>query len=645
MSDAAATSEDGSDPHATPPFLVAAVGASAGGLDAFTRLVRDMPANAPLALVLVQHLARDQQSLLPEILARRTAMTVVEARDEMPLESGHVYIIPAAAHMTVTDGHLLIRPRPAGASGVQVDLLFRSLAECYGDKAVGVVLSGGAADGAAGLAEIKAVGGITLAQRPDDAQMDAMPRAAIAAGAADIVLPVAEIGAELIRLSALPTFASKAFEEPAEGSAEEHYATIFRLLRRGTGVDFSHYKRPTIARRIARRMALRRALTLADYVEVLQQDAVEVQHLQEDVLIHVTSFFREPESFESLRHSVFPALIRGREDAPIRIWVPGCSSGEEVYSLAITLFEALEEEAELVPIQFFGTDVSKASVERARAGFYSDAAVADIAPERVRRFFSKVEGGYQIGKAIRERCVFARQDITRDPPFSKLDLIVCRNTLIYLGQPIQRRVIAVMHYALKPTGFLMLGRAETTGASADLFSIFDKRAKIYRKKPNNAPPEFDFRSAPFEGAAASTSEAQASVVAPTMRATRPWDVQSEANRLLLARYAPAGIVVDAAFRIISAHGATAEFLELPTGEASLDALKMVRPGLLSATRSALQEARNNRVTVRKEGLRSLSEADGPSLNLEVIPLGSSESPHFLISFERVAELRPASVPS
>jgi two-component system CheB/CheR fusion protein len=648
MSDAAAIGADGSngsDPHATPPFLVAAVGASAGGLDAFTRLVRDMPANAPLALVLVQHLARDQQSLLPEILGRRTAMTVVEARDEMPIEVGHVYIIPAAAHMTVTDGHLLIRPRPPGASGIQVDLLFRSLAECYGEKAVGVVLSGGAADGAAGLGEIKAVGGITLAQRPDDAQIDAMPRAAIAAGAADIVLPVGEIGTELLRLSALPVFASKAREDPPEETDEQHYAAIFRLLRRGTGVDFSHDKRPTIARRIARRMALRRALTLADYVELLQRDTVEVQHLQEDVLIHVTSFFREPESFETLRQSVFPALIREREDAPIRIWVPGCSSGEEVYSLAITLFEALEEEAELVPIQFFGTDVSKTSVERARAGLYSEAAVADIAPERLRRFFSKVPGGYQIGKAIRERCVFARQDITRDPPFSRLDLIVCRNTLIYLGQPIQRRVIAVMHYALKPTGFLMLGRAETTGASADLFSVFDKRSKIYRKKPNDAPPEFDFRSAPFDGAAPSVPDAVKSVVAPSLRPARHWDLQSEANRLLLARYAPAGIIVDAAFRIVSAHGATSAFLELPAGEASLDALKMVRPGLLSATRSALQEARHTRATVRKEGLQSLNEADDPAVNLEVVPLGGDETPHFLISFERVAEPRPSSAPS
>jgi two-component system CheB/CheR fusion protein len=432
-------------------------------------------------------------------------------------------------------------------------------------------------------------------------------------------------------------------KDRVEDNDEEQYTAIFRLLRRGTGVDFSHYKRPTIARRIARRMALRRAPTLADYVEVLQQDALEVQHLQEDVLIHVTSFFREPESFEALRQSVFPALIRDRDDAPIRIWVPGCSSGEEVYSLAITLFEALEEEAELVPIQFFGTDVSKTSVERARAGLYSEATVADIAPERLRRFFSKTEGGYQIGKAIRERCVFARQDITRDPPFSRLDLIVCRNTLIYLGQPIQRRVIAVMHYALKSAGFLMLGRAETTGASADLFSVFDKRAKIYRKKPSDIPRAFDFRSAPFE--APGPPDAQSSVVVPSLRPARHWDLQSEANRLLLARYAPAGIIVDAAFRIVSAHGATSAFLELPAGEASLDALKMVRPGLLSATRSALQEARHTRAAVRREGLQSLSEADGPSVNLEVVPLGGGDAPHFLISFERVAEAKPSAPPS
>ncbi|HEY3667148.1 MAG TPA: chemotaxis protein CheB, partial [Polyangiaceae bacterium] len=366
---AAGNSSKGSESTDTPPFLVAAVGASAGGLDAFSRLVRDIPDDAALALVLVQHLARNQQSLLPEILARRTALKVVEARNEMQLEMGHVYIIPAGAHMTVSDGHVLIAPRPAGSSGVQVDLLFRSVAECYGEKAVGVVLSGGAADGAAGLREIKAVGGITLAQRPDDAQIDGMPRAAIANGAADIVLSVEEIATELIRLSKLRTFSGQPpDEEGGEQDEEAQYAAIFRLLRRGTGVDFSHYKRPTIARRIARRMALRRAFTLSDYVEVLQQDPVEVHHLQEDVLIHVTSFFREPESFDALKEAVFPALLRERDDSSLRIWVPGCSSGEEVYSLAITLFETLEDEADQVPIQFFGTDVSKTSIERARAG-------------------------------------------------------------------------------------------------------------------------------------------------------------------------------------------------------------------------------------------------------------------------------------
>jgi two-component system CheB/CheR fusion protein len=638
------------DVYATPNFLVAAIGASAGGLEAFTRLVRDIPADAPLALVLVQHLARDQQSLLPEILGRRTALSVVEARDELRIEPGHAYVIPAGGHMTVVDGHLRVRPRPPGPSGVQIDLLFRSLAEYYREKAVGVVLTGGANDGAAGLREIKAVGGITIAQRPEDAQIDAMPRAAIEAGAADIVLPVDEIGAELLRLATLPIFGGETGEEARETESEpdaekkttdeEEYAAIFRLLRRSTGVDFSHYKRPTIARRIARRMALRRAPTLDEYLKLLQADADEVYNLQEDVLIHVTSFFREPESFSALRHSIFPTLFRERGDSPLRIWVPGCSSGEEVYSLAITLFEALEDEAEIVPIQFFGTDVSKTSVERARAGIYTDAVVADVSPERLRRFFSKVEGGYQIGKAIRERCVFARQDITRDPPFSRLDLIVCRNTLIYLGQPIQRRVIALMHYALKPDGFLMLGRAETTGTSADLFAIFDKRSKIYRKKAAATAPDFDFHPAPFEPAQGPVDDPKPR---GAQRATLHWDLQNEANRALLERYAPAGIVVDAAFRIVSVRGATASFLELPAGEASLDALKLVRPGLHLALRSALQEARIAHVPVRKEGVRSLSENDGHLVNIEVLPLGSAPAPHFLVSFERVvdAETKPA----
>ncbi|HTA88265.1 MAG TPA: chemotaxis protein CheB [Polyangiaceae bacterium] len=640
-SNGSTSGEASSNPYQTPPFLVAAVGASAGGLEAFSRLLRRLPAEAPLALVLVQHLARDQHSMLPDILARRTPLKVTEARDGLHIESGHVYIIPADAHMTVEDGHLRIRPRPAGSSGVQVDLLFRSLAQYYGEKAVGIVLSGGAADGAAGLREIKAVGGITIAQSPEDAQMDGMPRAAIAAGAADLVLGVDDIADELMRLAALPLFQAKQDDDELETGAgtEEIYAAIFRLLRRATGVDFSHYKRPTIARRIARRMTLRHATTLASYLEALQADPVEAQNLQEDLLIHVTSFFREPESFSALKESVFPTLLEERGDAPIRVWVPGCSTGEEVYSLAIGLFESLEEEAELVPIQFFGTDVSKASIERARAGLYSESAVADVSPERLRRFFSRIDGGYQIGKAIRERCVFARQDITRDPPFSRLDLIVCRNTLIYLGQPIQRRIIAMMHYALKPNGFLMLGRAETTGASGDLFSTFDKRAKIYRKKASTAAPEFDFRAAPFEPAGLNSAH-ELTPRAPA-RPGRPWDVQAEADRLLLQRHAPPGILVDPSFRIVSARGQTAPFLELPSGEASLDALKMVKQGLLSGLRNALQEARHTRSVVRKEGLRSLTEHDEQPINLEVLPVGGADNPHFFVSFERVVNPKPA----
>jgi len=639
------STDDPAAPKSTPPFLVAAIGASAGGLEAFTRLLRDMPADAPLSLVIVQHLAREQHSLLPEILARRTALTVVEARDELPIAPAHVYVIPAGGHMTVADGHLRVRPRPPGPSGIEVDLLFRSLAECYGERAVGVVLSGGANDGAAGLRAIKAAGGFTIAQRPDDAQIDGMPRAAIEAGAADSVLSVDEIGAELLRLAALPLFSPPLNDDGADSKAESdeaHYTAIFRILRRSTGIDFSHYKRPTIARRIARRMALRRALSLQAYLEILQQDPGEVHSLQEDVLIHVTSFFREPESFAALRAAVFPVLLRERGDSPIRVWVPGCSSGEEVYSLAICLFEALEDEAELVPIQFFGTDVSKTSVEQARAGVYSEAAVSDLSPECLRRFFSKIDGGYQIGKAIRERCVFARQDITRDPPLSRLDLIVCRNTLIYLGQAIQRRVIALMHYALKPNGFLMLGRAETTGASGDLFSLFDKRSKIYRKKAEAAPPDFDFRPAPFEPAVLASPSPEERLLG--QQRSRAGDLQSEANRILLERYAPAGVVVDSAFRIVNVRGATGAFLELPSGEASLDLLKMLRPGLLLPVRSALHEARQSRVPVRKEGVRGVDQ-HALLIDIEVVPLGSPENPHFLLSFERTPDAELKSAPA
>jgi two-component system CheB/CheR fusion protein len=616
-------------------FPVVGVGASAGGLEAFTALLRGIPGDTPIAVLLVQHLARGHDSLLPDLLKQITALTVIQARDGLRIRPGHVYVIPPDTRMTVTDGHLAVRPRGnGGGPDLPIDLLLRSMADHYRDKAIGVILSGGAHDGAQGIREIKASGGITLAQEPGEAGMDSMPRAAVATGAVDLVLPVARIAEELVRLAQHPFLTNGAPPAPVEAPKEsDHLRRLFHLLRRASGVDFSDYKSPTLIRRIQRRMALHRVSSMDAYLARLEEAPAEVESLYEDILIHVTSFFREPESFEVLKEQIFPAILQSHKGGtPIRLWVPGCSSGEEVYSLAMALHERLGERADATAVQIFGTDVSQKMIDRARSGFYPESIVADVAPDRLRRFFVKVDGGYRISKVIRERCVFARQDLTRDPPFSRLHLVVCRNLLIYLGPTLQRKVLEVFHYALRPSGYLMLGRSETTGGQATLFSLIEKRFKIYRKKPGSELAEMDFQTPAVE---------VSPVPALPRRKPEPGppspggpDVQAEANRLILDRYGPPGVIVDSGMRIVRTRGRTSPFLELPAGDASLDVLKMARQGLLYGLRHAVDESRRRGTPVRKEGLRVSGDGDLGLVDLEVTPMGPDGNRHYLVLFEQ-----------
>jgi two-component system CheB/CheR fusion protein len=622
---------DRSSRSTAPPFLVAAVGASAGGLEALSSLLRAIPGDAPLALVLVQHLARDQPSILPGLLANTTKLQVVLARDEQQIEARHVYVIPPDARMTVSDGHLRVRPSALQreAEGT-VDALFRSVAEHYKERAIGVVLSGSAHDGAAGIKEIKRAGGVTMAQEPEQATVDGMPRAAIATGSIDAVLPVEEIGDELVRLSKHPFFSGVGAVESEAPEDAPHLQRTFALLRRTTGIDFNSYKTPTLKRRIERRMALHRLSSLGDYVATLNHDTEELHRLSEELLIHVTSFFREPASYEALEQSVFPRLLSHRPgDSPIRFWVPGCSTGEEVYSLAMVVLEFLDQRAEDVTLQIFGTDVSETTIEKARAGIYPASIATEVSPARLRRFFIPFEGGHRINKAVRDRCVFARQDVTRDPPFSKLDLIVCRNLLIYLNQPTQRKVIGVFHYALRPDGVLMLGRSETIGPLTDLFAVSDKKFQLYGKKAGRGHPVMDFpRTQQLPPPPSKKAAAK-----PPSRQPAQWDSQSDANRFLLDRYAPPAVVVDGDLRIIRTRGSTGPFLELPSGDMTVDILKMVRPELAYAMRGALGEARSRRRTASKKGVRFKVEGRARVVDLHVVPLGADETRQFLVLFE------------
>lgn len=615
-----------------PEFLVAGVGASAGGLAAFIRILAPIPADAELAIVLVQHLSRDHRSLLTELLGAKTALSVVEGQDGVEIKRGVVYVIRPDTQLTVADGHLRVGQRPKERAGdAPIDRLFESLADQYGERAIGVVLSGSGHDGAAGVRRIKAAGGIVMVQDPAEADSNEMPRAALGAGdVADVVLGAAELATELLRLSENPFFRrANAPEETGEAAPTPELISLFQLVRRTMGVDFTHYKPATLMRRIRRRMAIHRTENVASYLKVLQRDHSEIERLHDDILIHVTSFFRDPESFASLSEHVVPALLQSHENdgLPVRVWIPGCSSGEEAYSVAIVLLEALRDHPG-VGLQVFGTDVSHKMVARARAGIYPASAVAELDPERIRQFFVRHGADYRVSQAVRECCVFARQDLTRDPPFSKLDLVVCRNLLIYLGPPLQRRAIEILHYALRPSGFLLLGRSETTGAQPGLFELIDPKWKTYRRKSTEA------LTRGIEFAVRVPDVAAAGVLLSRQPKSPPVaDIQAEANRIVLERYAPASMLVDDSWRLLRSSGGIARFLELPKGDATLDAIKLTRQGLSAPLRSALLEARRSGAVVRREGLHVVSEGLEQRVQLEINPLGAPANRHYLIFFE------------
>ncbi len=611
-------------------FPIVGVGASAGGLEAFESLLTHLPSDTGMALVLVQHLDPKRESMLKEILSRSTRMPVQEVRKGMRVEGDHVYVIPAGADIGLSNGSFRVQPRAKERGReLPIDHFLRSLAEHYKSRAVGVVLSGSLSDGALGLRAIKAEGGVTFAQDEASAKFRDMPRAAIAAGAVDFVLPPEKIAVELARMAKHPyvrPVAAAAPEPPLEDGPD--HRRLLKLVQSATGVDFTNYRQTTVRRRIARRMALRKTDSLRKYVELLTQEASEIHALHDDILITVTAFFRDPEVFESLKDTVFPTFRRGQdEQAPIRIWIPGCSTGEEVYSLAIALFESLQDSQSNPPIQIFGTDVSETAIDKARAGNYLDGAMADVSPERLRRFFVKTDRGWQISKSVRDVCVFARQNVISDPPFSNLDLISCRNLLIYLEPVLQKRVLPVFHYALRPQGYLLLGNAESIAGFGSLFVPVDREHRVFAKRPGSLRQLMDF------GPRLREPEAQAAEAG--LERPQAVDLQKEADRVVLGRYAPASVLINDDYEILQFRGKTSPYLEPAPGAASYNVLKMAREGLLVDLRTSIQKARRSGRPVRREGLHVRDDGHFRDVALEVVPL-RQDAPgfrHFLILFE------------
>lgn len=595
-------------------------------------MLKALPVNPGMAFVVVQHLDPHHESILHKLLSKTTEMPVIQVEDGMVLEPDHVYVIPPNNDMAIRERtlRLLSRRRTAGRH-LPINRFFVSLAEDQKSAAIGVILSGTASDGTVGLQAIKSEGGVAFAQDPKSAGYPGMPESAILAGCVDFVLPPEDIARELIRLEHLPYAKRTAAVLEAEplfvGAAD--LQKIIHILRTATGVDFSLYKTGTIKRRVARRMILHKIESLQRYGSYLEQNAIEVAALYQDIFIHVTSFFREPETFAALQRRVLPRLMANRpQGEPLRIWVPGCSTGEEAYSIAITLLEFLDKRASGAAVQIFGTDISATAVDRARAGTYPESAVANVSPERLERFFVKAGDSYQIGKQVRDRCVFARHDLGKDPPFSKLDLISCRNVLIYMSAALQERVLSFFHYALKPAGFLLLGKSEALGSSAHLFIEEESKCKIYSRNPAVAA----------RSALAPADHAKAPARAATAESTgAAFDLEKAVERIIWQRYAPAALVVDAGLQVLHFEGNAGPYLAPARGAATLHVLKLVREELALDLRTALHRAKKEETPVRREGIRFPQDGGSKTVNLEVIPVKGrhARGADFLILIEEV----------
>ena len=683
------------------PMPVVGIGASAGGLEAFTQLLNHLPLDTGMGFVLVQHLDPDHESALTQILSRTTTLPVREITDNQPVEANHVYVIPRDTNLRIVQGLLKLEPRArTRAPHRPIDRFFESLAQDQHERAIGVVLSGTASDGTLGLEAIKAEGGITFAQ-DDSAKYDSMPQSAVAAGCVDLVLSPQDIAKELARIAKHPYITGQPFayspsstEEkdrsdaigrqddgaplpsggrgtsPEDGrqtrdeagheendeapSAANRYKKILLLLRNHSGVDFSLYKPSTIQRRIARRIALTRQETLAGYAGFLRGNAQELDSLFSDVLISVTSFFRNPETFEALQRHVLPKLLAQRSDDPIRCWVLGCSTGQEAYSLAISLTEAAQKAPRLRKLQIFATDLNEKLLEKARQGLYAKTLAQDISPERLRLFFVEEEGGYRINKALREMVVFARQNLIADPPFSRMDLVSCRNLLIYLEPSVQQKALPTFHYALKPQGFLILGASESIGGFTDLFEPVDRKHKIFSKKSAPTPAfhmpvrkEQAERTSPRPLPPLPMRPLGPLGVEPPESVRGELNAQREADRIAVTQFAPPAVLINENCHVLQFRGPTGAYLEPPAGRASFDLLKMARGGLMLPLRNAINKAKQENKTVRTEHVRVTRDGVTRKIHIEVTPLKNLRERCFLVSFEdaeksgRAAALSPA----
>ena len=633
-------------------FPIVGIGASAGGLAAFEAFFSGMPTDTDpdMAFVLVQHLAPDHKSILSDLVRRYTRMQVFEVEDGMTVQPNCAYIIPPNRDMAFLNGALqLLEPAAPRGQRLPVDFFFRSLAQDQHERAICIVLSGTGSDGTLGLRAIKGEGGMAMAQAPSSTEFDGMPSSAIATGLVDYELPPAQMPAQLI------AYVAHAFghrTQPATATTPKLESTqkkIFILLRAQTGHDFSQYKPNTVHRRIERRMAVHQLNTMDEYVKYLQQTPAEVEALFRDLLIGVTNFFRDPAAFLALETQIIPKLFDGKPaGATIRVWSAGCSTGEEAYSLAILMQERMEALKQTYTVQVFATDIDSRAIAIARAGLYPASIATDISPERLARFFTlEADGrGYRIHKSIRDLLVFSEQNVIKDPPFSKLDLISCRNLLIYLSAALQKKLIPLFHYALLPEGMLFLGTSETVGEFGELFATLDNKLKLYRRKP-------DFHGAPRSALGRFLPPPQALEAAPTPAAEKTGgaaklSLRELTEQALLKHTALSGVLVNSKGDILYLYGRTGMYLEPAPGEAGVNnILKMAREGLRHPLATALHKVAVSKDVVRALDLHVKTNGHFTTMNLTVRPLASNaaqmpESPLYLVILEEALALSAAS---
>jgi two-component system CheB/CheR fusion protein len=636
--DAATSGGAHGPPQLQSGFAVVGIGASAGGLEACSKLLAALPPGSGLAFILVQHLDPKHESMMVDLLSQQTAMPVVQAEGGMRLQPDHVYIIPPAVYLSVKSDILrLSEPEARHGARLPVDFLLHSLALCYGTRAICVILSGTGTDGCLGLKAVKERCGLVIAQDPAEAGFAGMPRAAIATGAVDLVLGVADIPSALRRYARRIGQAEPEQAGPELAEAADWLPDIVDLLRRRTAHDFTLYKPGTLQRRVQRRMAMAsiESDSMQRYLDMLRHDPAELEALARDLLINVTSFFRDPEVFEAMERQIIPDLLRARKpDHALRIWVAGCSTGEETYSLAMIFREQIMAEQADIKLQVFASDVDPDAVAMARDGLYPDSITATVSPARLARFFSREEHGYRISPDLRACVVFTVQDVLADPPFSRLDLVSCRNLLIYLLPEAQVRVISLFHFALREGGVLLLGSAETVGSATGRFEVISKKERIYRHVGRSRPGEHDFLHNTQGGSRLRTVPG----LSPSQG--RQADLAELGKRLVLEEFAPASVLINHAHECLFSLGPTDRYLRVPKGHSSLDLLAMARPGLRSKLAEAIRQSIDQQARVVVEGARMLGAADAGTVTLNVRPVTGAGEDLLLVCFSDGAAKPP-----